>query len=51
MKIPDVYWEFTTPRLLVLEYIDGVKIDDDQALNAWESTSWGSWPAGAPKPF
>lgn len=35
VKIPKVYWEFTTPRLLVLEYVDGVKIDQAHVLDAW----------------
>lgn len=34
VKIPEVYWDFTTPRLLVLEYIDGVKIDQIGAMDA-----------------
>lgn len=28
VKIPKVYWEFTSVRVLVLEYIDGVKISN-----------------------
>lgn len=35
VKIPKVYWEFVTPRLLVLEYVDGVKIDQYEQLEAW----------------
>lgn len=35
VKIPKVYWEFTTPRLLVLEYVDAVKIDQFEALEGW----------------
>ncbi|MBO2520649.1 MAG: hypothetical protein CW345_02410 [Firmicutes bacterium] len=34
IKIPKVHWEFTTPRLLVLEYIEGVKVDRLDALEA-----------------
>lgn len=34
IKIPRVYWEFTTPRLLVLEYVDGVKVDQLEKLEA-----------------
>jgi ubiquinone biosynthesis protein len=32
--IPQVYWDFTTRRVLVLERITGVKIDDVEALDA-----------------
>lgn len=31
---PAVEWEFCTPRVLVMEYIDGVRIDDTQQLEA-----------------
>ena len=27
-RVPKIYWEFTTKNILVLEYIDGIKIDD-----------------------
>jgi len=32
VKIPKIYWEHSGPRLLVIEYIDGVRIDDIEAL-------------------
>jgi len=32
--IPQVYWDFTTHRVLVLERISGIKIDDLEALDA-----------------
>ncbi len=32
LYIPRVYWEYTTERVLVLERIRGIKIDDIQAL-------------------
>jgi len=32
--IPRVYWELTTERILVLEFIEGIKIDDIAALDA-----------------
>jgi len=32
--VPRVYWEHTTPRVLVLERIHGIKIDDISALDA-----------------
>lgn len=32
--VPEIYWEFSTQRLLVMERIQGIKIDDIQALEA-----------------
>ncbi|MGW8180745.1 MAG: ABC1 kinase family protein, partial [bacterium] len=32
IKIPKIYWEYSGPRLLVMEYIEGVRIDDLDAL-------------------
>ena len=29
---PRIYWEWTTPRVLVMEYIDGIPIDDIERL-------------------
>jgi ubiquinone biosynthesis protein len=34
LYIPHVYWEYTTQRVLVLERIRGIKIDDFAALDA-----------------
>ena len=34
LHVPHVYWEYTTPRVLVLERIQGVKIDDVAAVEA-----------------
>ena len=34
LHIPRVYWDFTTQRVLVLERIRGIKIDDAKALDA-----------------
>jgi len=34
LYIPRVYWDFTTHRVLVLERISGIKIDDIEALDA-----------------
>lgn len=34
VKIPKVYWEYTSVRVLVLEYIDGVKISHLEILEA-----------------
>jgi predicted unusual protein kinase regulating ubiquinone biosynthesis (AarF/ABC1/UbiB family) len=33
VTVPDVYWDFTTKKVLVMEYIDGVKINDIQKLD------------------
>jgi ubiquinone biosynthesis protein len=34
LKVPMVYWEFTSKRVLILERIEGIKIDDIAALDA-----------------
>jgi ubiquinone biosynthesis protein len=34
LYIPKVYWDYTTRRLLVLEHIRGIKVDDIEALDA-----------------
>ena len=34
MHIPQVYWDYTTERLIVFERIAGIKIDDVEALDA-----------------
>ena len=31
-RVPKIYWDLTTKRILVLEYIEGIKIDDITAL-------------------
>lgn len=33
IKIPTVYWDFTTPRVLTMELIDGVRADDLSAID------------------
>lgn len=35
VHIPAVHWRFTTERLLVTEYVEGVKVTDAAALEAW----------------
>lgn len=32
VKIPKVYWEYSGPRLLVMEYVDGIRIDKIEEL-------------------
>jgi ubiquinone biosynthesis protein len=34
IRIPWVYWEYTTKRLLVLEYLEGIKIDQIETIDA-----------------
>ena len=32
--VPKIYWEYSTSKVLTLEYVPGIKIDDRQALEA-----------------
>jgi len=32
VKIPEIYWEYTGPRLLVMEYVEGTRIDNVEVL-------------------
>ncbi|MFW5666979.1 MAG: ABC1 kinase family protein [Coleofasciculus sp.] len=34
--VPTVYWRYTTKKVLTLEYLPGIKIDDRQSLEACE---------------
>ncbi len=34
IRFPKIYWEFTSPKVLVMEFIDGVRIDDPEAVAA-----------------
>ncbi|MEP0886599.1 AarF/ABC1/UbiB kinase family protein, partial [Trichocoleus sp. ST-U3] len=34
IAVPTVYWRYTTKRVLTLEYLPGIKIDDRQTLEA-----------------
>jgi len=36
IKIPRVYWRYTSRRMLTLEFIDGCKIDDFARLDEWK---------------
>ena len=35
VKIPKVHWDFTTKKVLVMSYIDGIPIDDKEGLRDW----------------
>jgi ubiquinone biosynthesis protein len=32
IRFPKIYWEFTSPKVLVMEFIDGVRIDNPEAI-------------------
>ena len=32
IRIPAIYWEYSSPRLLVMEYVGGVRIDDLEGI-------------------
>jgi ubiquinone biosynthesis protein len=34
IRFPKIYWEYTTPHVMVMEYIEGVRIDDPEAIAA-----------------
>ncbi|RVX21368.1 Protein activity of BC1 complex kinase 8, chloroplastic [Vitis vinifera] len=33
VKVPTIYWEYTTPQVLTMEYVPGIKINRIQALD------------------
>ena len=35
VKVPKVYWDFTTKKVLVMGYVDGIPIDDKEGLKDW----------------
>jgi len=35
VDIPKIYWEHSTRRVLTMEYMDGARIDDLDAIDAW----------------
>lgn len=35
-KVPAVYWDYTTPRLLTMEFVDGININNAKALERAE---------------
>lgn len=32
IHVPSIYWEYTTDKVLTMEYVEGIKLDDVQAL-------------------
>ena len=34
IRFPKVFWEFSSPHVLVMEFIEGVRIDDPEAITA-----------------
>lgn len=36
VKIPKIYWEYTTPRILTMEFIRGARVDDDVAMKRFK---------------
>lgn len=34
IRFPKIYWEYSSPRLLVMEFIDGVRIDNPDAIRS-----------------
>ena len=34
IHFPKIYWEYSSPRLLVMEYVEGVRIDNLEAISA-----------------
>jgi predicted unusual protein kinase regulating ubiquinone biosynthesis (AarF/ABC1/UbiB family) len=34
VKVPSVFWQYSTPEVLVLEYVPGVKINNAEAIDA-----------------
>ena len=35
LRVPKVYWDFTTNKVLMMSYIDGIPIDDKQGFKDW----------------
>jgi len=35
MKVPKVFWDFTTNKVLTMGYIDGIPIDDKEGFKDW----------------
>jgi ubiquinone biosynthesis protein len=35
IRFPKIYWEYSSPHLLVMEFIDGVRIDNPEAIRSF----------------
>ncbi|MCI25225.1 ABC transporter-like protein, partial [Trifolium medium] len=33
VKVPSIFWDYTTPQILTMEYVPGIKINKIQALD------------------
>jgi ubiquinone biosynthesis protein len=36
MRIPRVYWDYTTEKVLVMEYLDGFKLKEEEFFDKWQ---------------
>jgi len=34
IRFPKIYWEYTSPQMMVMDFIEGVRIDDPEAITA-----------------
>jgi len=34
IRFPKIYWEYSTPHIMVMDFIEGVRIDDPEAITA-----------------
>jgi len=34
IHFPKIYWEFSSPRVMVMEFVEGVRIDDPEAISS-----------------
>jgi ubiquinone biosynthesis protein len=34
IRFPKIYWEYTSPKVMAMEFIEGVRIDDPEAITA-----------------
>ncbi|MEA3272172.1 MAG: AarF/ABC1/UbiB kinase family protein [Patescibacteria group bacterium] len=39
IKIPEIYWDYTTPRILTMEFIKGARIDNEKEMKRLEIDS------------
>ena len=45
IRFPKIYWEYSSPHLLVMEFVDGVRIDDPDAIKSLGVDSTFCWGA------